>query len=427
LFRRPRGTADYLPGDQPYRRFIRDEIENICSLYDYGFIETPVFEDAGLFVRGVGEGTDIVEKEMYIFEDRGGDRLALRPEITAPTCRAYLEHGMMSLPQPVRLYYLGPSFRYERPQAGRLRAFTQFGAEAIGEADPAIDAEMIDLAWRMCERFGLTGLTLLLNSIGDPACRPAYVERLRDYYRPQLERVCADCRMRFERNALRLLDCKNPGCQPIIAAAPTLIDSLCAPCAEHFGALRGFVEGLSIPYTIEPRLVRGLDYYTRTVFEIVPENAGSQGTILGGGRYDGLIEMLGGKPTPALGYAMGIERVVLNLKQMDFAPPPDHRLDVFAAYVGSAAVPAAVRLAGELRAAGIAASSAMGGGRSLRSQLRSAGAANARFAAIIGDEELTNGTVQLRDLDAGEQRVVPSGQVATHVGASGAGRLPEQQ
>ncbi|MCC6793103.1 MAG: histidine--tRNA ligase [Thermomicrobiales bacterium] len=406
MFKRPRGTADYLPDDQPYRRYVRNLLESLCETYGYGFIESPVFEDAGLFVRGVGEGTDIVEKEMYIFEDRGGDRLALRPEITAPTCRAYLEHGMFNLPQPVRLAYIGPSFRYERPQAGRLRAFTQFGAEAIGEADPAVDAEIIELAWRICERMRLQSLNLFLNSIGDRNCRPAYVERLRQYYSPRLGEVCGDCRVRFERNPLRLLDCKVPSCQPIIASAPTIAENLCVECDEHFRDVRAFIEAAGIPYTIQSRLVRGLDYYTRTVFEVVPEGAGQQGTVLGGGRYDGLIEELGGRPTPALGFAMGIERAVINLKEIGFDAGETPAPDAFIAYLGTAARAAAARLARDLRGQGIAATLAMGG-RSLKAQLRHAGAARARFAVIIGDDELASGSAQLRDLAAGTQDTLP--------------------
>lgn len=412
MFKRPRGTADYLPDDQPYRRYVRNLLESICDTYSYGFIESPVFEDAGLFVRGVGEGTDIVEKEMYIFEDRGGDRLALRPEITAPTCRAYLEHGMFNLPQPVRLAYIGSSFRYERPQAGRLRAFTQFGAEAIGEADPAVDAEIIELAWRICERLGLKNLNLFLNSIGDRNCRPAYVQRLRDYYEPRLADVCSDCRVRFERNPLRLLDCKVPSCQPIIAQAPTIAKNLCDECDQHFKDVCAFIENAGIPYTIQSRLVRGLDYYTRTVFEIVPEGAGQQGTVLGGGRYDGLIEELGGRPTPALGFAMGIERAVINLKDIGLDPGAPAAPDAFIAYLGPASRTAAAKLAGDLRRQGIAATLAVGG-RSLKAQLRHAGAARARYAVIIGDDELAAGTAQVRDLEAGSQETLSLAELPT--------------
>ncbi len=408
MFKRPRGTADILPEEQPYRRTVRDVIEAVCAAYGYDFIDTPVFEDAALFVRSVGEGTDIVEKEMYIFEDRGGDRFALRPELTAPACRAYLEHGLFNLPQPVRLAYLGPGFRYERPQAGRYRAFTQFGIEAIGDPDPSLDAEVIDLGWRVLERLGLRGLTILLNSIGDPACRPGYLEILRSYYRDRLAEVCADDRVRFEKNPLRLLDCKTPSCQHVISAAPALLDNLCEPCAAHFARLRQYLEALGLSYTIQPRLVRGLDYYRRTVFEIVPETAtGQQGTLFAGGRYDGLIEMLGGRPTPGLGFAMGIERVILNLRQQQIEPGPIARPWVFVAHIGEAAQLAAIALAGTLRAGAIGAVAAPGG-RSLKAQLRAADSTGARFAVIIGDEELANCTVQLRDLRAATQDVVPS-------------------
>ena len=237
-YRAPRGTQDVLPDDQPYWDLVRETAGRLCATFGYSLIETPVFEEASLFTRGVGEGTDIVQKEMYVFQDRGGQELALRPEGTAPVCRAYLQHGMHTLPQPVRLWYWTPIFRYDRPQAGRYRQHTQFGAEAIGEGDAAVDAEIIELLWRLYEELGLTGLTLHLNSIGDQQCRPAYLEVLRDYYRDKLKLVCNDCEGRYERNPLRLLDCKQERCQPVIAGAPVISDHLCDECSRHFADLR---------------------------------------------------------------------------------------------------------------------------------------------------------------------------------------------
>src|SRR3990172_4777162 len=307
-YKAPRGTLDILPQDQPYWDRVWQASARVCSLFGYQRIETPVFEDATLFTRGVGEVTDIVQKEMYVFQDRGGQEMALRPEGTAPVCRAYLEHGMHNQPQPVRLWYWTPIFRYDRPQAGRYRQHHQFGVEAIGEADASLDAEVIELLWRVCEELGLAGLTLQLNSIGDPNCRPRYLEVLRDYYRDKLDRVCGDCRARFERNPLRLLDCKQPQCQPVIAGAPAITDYLCDDCAAHFAALRTYLEAAGISHELNPRLVRGLDYYTRTVFEIQPPEEGSQNSIGGGGRYDGLIEQLGGRPTPGGGFGSGRKR-----------------------------------------------------------------------------------------------------------------------
>ncbi len=323
-YQAPRGTQDILPEEQPVWDFVRDTAARLSALFGYGRIETPLFEEASLFTRGVGEVTDIVQKEMYVFKDRGGLELALRPEGTAPVCRAYLEHGMHNQPQPVRLWYWTPIFRYDRPQAGRYRQHHQFGIEAIGEADAAVDAEVIELLWRFYEALGLSGLTLHLNSIGDYKCRPQYLEILRDYYRDKLDLVCEDCRVRFERNPLRLLDCKQERCQPIIAGAPPITDHLCEDCAAHFGDLRSYLDTAGIPVSLNPRLVRGLDYYTRTVFEITPPEEGAQSTIGGGGRYDGLIELLGGRPTPGIGFGTGIERIILNLKRQG-VPLPQRR------------------------------------------------------------------------------------------------------
>ncbi|MCX6020979.1 MAG: histidine--tRNA ligase [Chloroflexi bacterium] len=400
-YKAPRGTQDVLPADQPYWDYVRECVASVASLYGYRRIDTPIFEDLGLFVRGVGEGTDIVEKEMYTFEDRGGSVMALKPEGTAPALRAFLEHGLGNQPAPVKLWYLAPSFRYERPQAGRLRQFHQFGVEALGEVDPALDAEVIEMAWRLFERLGLDGLGLKINSIGDAACRPAYLESLRDYYRPLVDRVCRDCRNRFEKNPLRLLDCKETGCKPIIAAAPKMSEALCAPCATHFAALRSFLEAQRIPYEVEPRMVRGLDYYTRTVFEIQPEDVGGQSTVLAGGRYDGLMQELGGRPTPGIGFATGIERIVLNLKRAGFVPPAPPSPLVFIAYQSTSEGPLAsakelaAQLTSQLRVGGVQA--ALGfGDRSLRALLRAANTAGAAYVLVLGDEEMQSGQVQMR-------------------------------
>jgi len=411
LYKAPRGTSDILPQEQPYWRWVYDHVTRLCDTYGYSRIDTPIFEEAGLFTRGVGQVTDIVQKEMYVFQDRSGETMALRPEETANVCRAYLQHGMHNLPQPVRLWYWGPIFRYDRPQAGRQRQFTHFGCEAIGESDPAVDAEVIEIAWRLYQELGIDDLTLYINSIGDPVCRPGYLEALRDYYRDKLHKVCADCRVRFEKNPLRLLDCKVESCQPLIAGAPPFTDHLCEACADHFERLRSYLDELAIPYAINPRLVRGLDYYTRTVLEIQPPDEGAQNTICGGGRYDGLVEELGGKPTPGIGFATGVERIILNLKRVGAQPPPLPKPTVFVASQSAAARPAAVRLAGELRRAGVAALLATGD-RSLKAQMRQADATGAEYAAIIGREELASQTVVLRRMADGQQERVALGQVA---------------
>jgi histidyl-tRNA synthetase len=413
-YQAPRGTQDILPPDQPYWDVVRKAVQRLCDNFGYARIDTPVFEDASLFTRGVGDVTDIVEKEMYVFEDRGGQELALRPEGTAPICRAYLEHGMHNQPQPVRLYYVAPNFRYDRPQAGRYRQHHQFGAEAIGEANSSVDAEIIELLWRLYEELGLVDLTLHLNSIGDRECRPAYLEVLRKYYEDKLDRVCEDCRARYERNPLRLLDCKQERCQPVIAGAPAFTDHLCAPCAAHFGDLKSYLEVVRIPFSLNPRLVRGLDYYTRTVFEVEPKEAGGQSSIGGGGRYDGLMELLGGPPTPGIGFGTGIERIIINLKRQELLVPEPDRVRVYVAIQTPEARVAAFRLASELRQAGVPAT-AGAADRSLKSQMRHADALGAEYVAIIGERELRDGSVTLKRLATGEQEPVALADVAARV------------
>ena len=403
-FQTVRGTNDTLPDDQPYWDWVRATAQDIAHRFGFGRIDTPVFEETALFVRTVGEGTDIVEKEMYTFTDRGDDMLTLRPEGTAPVCRAYIQHGMHTLPQPVRAFYITPIFRYERPQSGRLRQHHQFGVEAIGDSNPEVDAEVIHVLWSLFEELGLTNLTLHVNSIGDAECRPQYLEALREYYSTRLDDVCEDCHTRFEKNALRLLDCKQDRCQPVISGAPTPADRLCEPCAEHFQRLRDILEMWEIPYEITPRLVRGLDYYTRTVFEVHPRVEGSQTALGAGGRYDGLIEQLGGAPTPGVGFGSGIERIIMNLRAAGVSPPSalTRRTDLYIAYLGETAHGQALRLAADLRHLGVSVSLPTGS-RSLRAQLRAAGAANSRYALIIGDDEVAKGTAALRDLDSSEQ------------------------
>lgn len=410
MYQSPRGTADILPGEQPYWRYIEQKASEVCHLYGYERIDTPTFEDAGLFIRGVGQTTDIVEKEMYTFQDRGGGDLTLRPEGTAPVCRAYLEHGMSNLPQPVKLFYLSSIFRYERPQSGRYREHHQFGCEAIGEADPLLDGETIDMAWRLFSSLGLRQLSLYINSIGCPECRPKYLDILTEYYNTCHGNLCSECVNRLSRNPLRLLDCKKPVCRELAKNAPRSIDSLCPECAEHFSRLTTYLKMLGLPYVINHCLVRGLDYYTRTVFEIQPKSEGAQSTIGGGGRYDNLIEQLGGKPTPAIGFATGFERIVKNLKDEGIEVPSLPRPKVFLAYLGSEAKKEAFRQCGILRDNGIDALLALGD-KSLKAQLRHANTQGIRYAVIIGEEELKNGTVMLRDMSSAGQENVSSAEL----------------
>nr|WP_290667835.1 histidine--tRNA ligase [Ardenticatena sp.] len=407
-FQAPRGTLDILPEQQPYWQWILSEARAIAGQYGFRPIEVPVFEETEVFARGVGTGTDIVEKEMYTFEDRGGRSLTLRPEFTAGIVRAYIEHGMHVLPQPVRLYSIGPVFRYEAPQAGRYRQHTQFSCECIGEADPLADFEIMSMAWDLFDRLGFAGLRFEINSIGCPACRPRY---LRDVLIPYLEshreRLPKIDQERLQKNPLRVLDSKEPETQPIIAEAPVITDALCDECRAHFDDLRHYLDLMGRDYVVNPHLVRGLDYYTKTVFEVKAEGAlGAQNTICAGGRYDGLVELLGGAPTPGVGFAAGIERIMLLLQEQGIQPPPLEEPVVFFVHRGQAAKDRAVQLAHTLRAAGIGAEIAFGS-RSFKSQLRQAGRSSARFAAILAEGELERGEVTLKDLESGEQTSVP--------------------
>jgi len=406
LYQAPRGTSDTLPGEQAYWRYIEQKAVDLCQLYGYQRIDTPAFEDTRLFSRSIGEGTDIVEKEMYTFEDKGGKQITLRPEGTAPVCRAYLEHGMHNLPQPVKLYYLTSIFRYERPQSGRYREHRQFGCEVFGDSAPALDAEVIDIAWQLFSSLGIGHLSLNLNSIGCRECRPGYLIVLQDYYARYVQDLCLDCKARLKRNPLRLLDCKKPLCRQVASSAPQSVNSLCPQCGEHFERLKGYLELLKLPFVVNHCLVRGLDYYTRTVFEVQPEAEGAQSTLGGGGRYDYLIEELGGKPTPAMGFASGMERIVLNLKKQGIAVPVLPQPQVFVAYLGDEARSEAVRLTSVLRRAGIGVIEAVAG-KSLKAQLRQANTLNVSYAVIIGDQEIKTGTVVLRNMVTSEQETIP--------------------
>ena len=405
MYNAPRGTTDILPEEQAYWRYIEEKAAYICQLYGYERIESPIFEETQLFVKGTGDTTDIVQKEMYTFDDRSGNSLTLKPEGTPSVCRAYLEHGFQNLPQPVKLFYITPIFRYERPQAGRFREHHQFGCEAIGEGDAFLDAEVIDMASQFLASLGLRNTLLFINSIGCPECRPKYLEVLRGYFTNHISELCFDCKNRLEHNVLRLLDCKQPGCQQVATQAPKSIDYLCLPCADHFQALKNYLCMLGIPFEVNQRLVRGLDYYTRTVFEIQPEEEKAQSTIVGGGRYDGLIETLGGKPTSGIGFATGIERIVLNLKKQNIPVPPVPTPKIFIACLGDAARNEATKLTSTLRRQGIGVICATSA-KSLKAQMRQANNLKISRAIIIGDDEVKAGTVILRDMVTSQQETV---------------------
>ncbi|MBN2394696.1 MAG: histidine--tRNA ligase [Anaerolineae bacterium] len=404
-FTRPTGTQDILPEEQPYWEHILACVASVARDYGFARIDIPIFETTEVFARGVGAGTDIVDKEMYSFKDKGDNDITLRPEFTAGVMRAYIENGMHVLSKPVKLYSTGPVFRYERPQAGRYRQLYQFNAEIIGEQNPLADLEIMLIAWDIYARLQFTDLSFQLNTTGCPVCRPGYVEHLREYYNAHYSQICDDCKLRIEKNPLRVLDCKREQCQPVIAGAPKMIDHVCDDCATHFADLRTYLDDLDKPYTLNHRLVRGLDYYTKTVFEVWGEGIGAQSAICGGGRYDGLVELLDGPPTPGVGFAAGIERTVLLLKAQNISVPIPPSPPVFIVYLGDAARMHAVRLLTRLHQAGIGAQIAMGG--SLRSQLRQADKRDARLTLIIGGDEIAQGVVMLRNLALGTQEAVP--------------------
>jgi len=400
------GFQDVLPEDQPYWELICGHASELARRFGFERIDLPILEVAALFTRGVGAGTDIVDKEMYTFQDRDGTQIALRPEFTAGVIRAYIEHGMHLWPQPVKLYTIGPIFRHEKPQAGRFRQHTQFNVEILGEADPAADLEVMLLAWQLFSDLGFHDLSFQINSTGDPKCKPGYIQVLVDYYRQHWDEIDEDCKRRLDRAPLRVLDCKAEQCQPIIANAPKITDYLCDECAAHFAQLRAYLDDLGKPYSLNHRLVRGLDYYTRTVFEVWAQGIGAQAAVCGGGRYDGLAELLGGPPTPGVGFGLGIERNVLLMKAQGLAAPPPPAPRVMVLHLGQAAYRQAVRLADRLRQAGIGTWLAFGE-RGLKSQLREASKRNIAYAIILGEEELKRGVAAVRDMAASSQSEVP--------------------
>lgn len=409
-YRRPTGTLDILPEERPYWRFLEQTIHDLMSLYGYEQVDVPVFEYTELYVRGVGEGTDIVEKEMYSFEDKGGDDITLRPEFTAGIARAYVENGMHKRPQPVKVYAIGPVFRYERPQAGRYRQHTQVSVEAFGEQDPALDFEILSLAWHLFERLGFRRLYFQLNSTGCPVCRPRYIEALKAYYMDHYDEIDDDCKRRLRRNPLRVLDCKADQCQPVIAGAPKITDYLCDECRDHFATLRRYLDDAGFEYVLNHRLVRGLDYYTKTVFEVWAEGIGAQAAVCGGGRYDGLVEEIGGPSVPGIGFGAGWERIILAMKAQGIEPPALPGPQVFVAHLGQGTKSVAVRLTHDLRHAGVRSLLAFGS-RSLKSQMREANRKGVTYAVIVGEGELARGAVTVRNMGHGTQEEVPLGDV----------------
>ncbi|GMV37638.1 MAG: histidine--tRNA ligase [Fimbriimonadales bacterium] len=406
----PRGTKDVLPDEARRWRFVEDTFRRLCSLYGYGEIRTPVFEHTELFVRGVGEGTDIVSKEMYTFLDKGGRSITLKPEGTAPAARAYVEHHLGGQGAVTKLFYITPIFRYERPQAGRLRQAHQVGLEVFGAASPSADAEVIQLTMAFYEALGLKDLELRLNSLGDAECRRRYREALLAYAASYIASLPEDAAERMRNNPLRLLDSKDPECIEAMAGAPSILDYLEPESREHFVRLQALLHDLGVSFVLEPRLVRGLDYYNRTVFEVVSGSLGAQNSVCGGGRYDGLVELCGGPPTPAVGVAMGIERALMLLDEE--ALGAEEAPIAFVVAIGTDMGPRALKLATQLRRAGIAAELDLES-RSAKSQFRQADRSGARFAVVLGEDEWSRGAVTLKDLRTQSQAEVPLSDLPT--------------
>ena len=414
LTNRPRGTNDFLPEQTREWHYVEAILRELCKEFGYEEIRTPIFEDTELFHRGVGDTTDIVQKEMYTFEDMGGRSITLRPEGTAAAVRAYVEDKLFAGTQPTKLYYMGPMFRYERPQAGRYRQFHQFGVECFGAKSPSADAEVIGIAWEFYCRLGLQNLQVHLNSVGCPKCRPEHKKALQEFLAPKLNELCPTCQGRYEKNPLRILDCKSPVCQELTKGAPTTLDCLCDDCKEHFELTKKYLDAAGIPYIINNRLVRGLDYYTNTAFEIIMEGIGAQSAICGGGRYDGLIEQVGGEPTPGVGFALGMERIFTSLASQNIKLPVENNMDVFIAVLGEKADVEAFRIMMELRRKGIKAEKDTMN-RSLKAQMKYGNKFNVKYTLILGETELEAGNIICRDMADSEQVTLPIKDVVAHL------------
>lgn len=405
MIKAPRGTHDILPSETYRWHAVEEQIKKICKEFGYKEIRTPMFESTELFERGVGDTTDVVQKEMYTFLDKGGRSITLKPEGTSPIVRSFVENSVYANPQPTKLYYMYPCFRYEKPQAGRLREFHQFGTEVFGSPTPSIDAEVISLAMSLLNRLGVTGIELNINSIGCPVCRKEYNEKLKDYFRPYLGELCETCRERFEKNPLRILDCKCDTCKTIAKDAPMLIDHICDECNTHFESLKKYLEIMEIPYNVDATIVRGLDYYTKTVFEIISHNEGSEGTICGGGRYDGLIAEIGGPEMPGVGFGMGLERLLLVLESIGKLPENAENPDIFIANIGDDADTFVQKLVYDLRKAGISAERDYLS-RSVKAQMKYANKLLAKFSAVVGDDDIKNNRICVKNMETGESEDV---------------------
>lgn len=402
-----KGTQDVLPSNSGEYRFVEQTMLQVAQMYGFREMRTPVFEHTELFQRGVGDTTDVVQKEMYTFEDKGGRSITLRPEGTAGAVRAFLEHGLFNEALPQKVSYLTSCYRYEKPQAGRLREFHQFGVECLGASEPTADAELIALAYTIFETLGVENLTLEINSIGCPECRKKYHAALKAYFESHKEKLCETCLGRLEKNPMRILDCKSPICSAIAADAPVILDYICDDCRAHFERVKQYLDAMQIAYVVNPRIVRGLDYYTRTVFEFVSTEIGAQGTVCGGGRYDGLVQELGGAHTPSLGFALGIERLLLVMHAQNIEFPTEDPCMIYIAAMGEAAAVQASVLAQDLRMSGVSAQIDTCG-RSLKAQMKYAGKIGAQYTLVLGEDELNKGIYPIKNMQTGEMTELPA-------------------
>lgn len=401
MIKKPRGTEDILPKDAASWNLIENTARNICKKYGYKEIRTPVFEETSLFSRGVGDTTDVVQKEMYTFNDKGGRSITLRPEGTASLARSYIENSLYANPQPTKLYYLITCYRYEKPQAGRLREFHQFGIECFGSENSSADAEAITLAVDFLNELKISGLSLNINSIGCPECKPKYNAALKEHFNSHIDELCETCKDRLDKNPMRILDCKSPVCHEIADKAPKMIDYLCDDCQNEFESLKKYLDAVNIQYTVDPNIVRGLDYYTRTVFEITSDALGAQSAVCGGGRYNGLVEELGGKPTPGIGFAIGIERLILILKNQG-NEIHENCPDVFVASIGCEADIFTQKLIHDLRNLGICAERDLCS-RSVKAQMKFANKLGARYSIVLGDDEVNSYKACIKDMENGSE------------------------
>ncbi len=400
-----KGTKDVLPSEVYKNQYIEATCLTVAENFGYKEMRTPVFEHTELFQRGVGDTTDVVQKEMYTFDDKGGRSITLRPEGTAGAARSFLENGLSNEALPQKICYLTSCYRYEKPQAGRLREFHQFGIECFGATSPLADAEMIALAKQIFDELGVKDLHLELNSIGCPTCRAEYHKALKEYFSSRVDELCDTCRDRLDRNPMRILDCKSPVCSEIAKDAPVVLDYLCDECKEHFEKTKSYLDAMNIEYIVNPQIVRGLDYYTKTVFEFVADSIGAQGTVCGGGRYDGLIEELGGQHTPSLGFGMGLERLQLVMEAQECEFPEPSRPDLFIVAMGDKATLKAVEIAKDMRDEGYSVVYDLNG-RSLRAQMKYADKINAKYNVVIGDNEVDAKSAMLKDMATGEQNEI---------------------